>query len=116
MLEYQATLDRAFQALAEPNRRALYERLARGPATVSELARPFDLTLAAVLQHVQVLEASGLIVTEKIGRSRTCRAAPEAIDRIERWLDERRRSWEGHFDRLGALVEGDERFGEEKTR
>jgi len=86
----------------------MLDRLAKGPASVSELAEPFDSTLAAIVQHVQVLEASGLIETEKIGRTRTCRISAEAVARAERWLTERRELWEGHFDRLGALLEGAE--------
>jgi DNA-binding transcriptional ArsR family regulator len=86
----------------------MLDRLAKGPATVSELAKPFDSTLAAIVQHVQVLEASGLIETEKIGRTRTCRISTAAVAQAERWLTERRQLWEGHFDRLGALIEGAE--------
>jgi len=105
MLERSDELDRAFHALSDATRRALLERLTRGPATVSELAKPFDSTLAAIVQHVQVLEGSGLITTEKIGRTRTCRIASGAVARIERWLTERRELWEARFDRLGTLLE-----------
>jgi DNA-binding transcriptional ArsR family regulator len=108
MLEQHEPLDRVFHALSDATRRKMLDRLAKGPASVSELAAPFDTTLAAIVQHVQVLEASGLIVTEKIGRSRHCRISSEAVARAERWLSERRRLWEDRFDRLGALVESRE--------
>lgn len=74
---------------------------------MSELAAPFSATLASVVQHVQVLEASGLIATEKIGRTRTCRLSADAVARAERWLSERRELWEARFDRLGALLEAE---------
>lgn len=108
MLECSKQLDRIFHALADPTRRALLDRLTRGPASVSELAAPFETTLAAIVQHVQVLEASGLIATEKIGRTRTCRVSAEAVSRAERWLSERREFWEARFEQLGALLEGEE--------
>jgi DNA-binding transcriptional ArsR family regulator len=105
MLERSDTLDKAFHALSDSTRRRLLEQLARGPASVSELAKPYSSTLAAIHQHVQVLEASGLITTEKVGRSRMCRISAEAFGRVERWLSERREFWEGRFDRLGQLLE-----------
>jgi len=105
MLEQAEALDRAFHALSDPTRRALVSRLTAGPASVSDLARPFDATLASIVQHVQVLEASGLITTEKVGRTRTCRISADAVARVEGWLSERRRTWERNFDRLGALLE-----------
>jgi len=108
MLEYSAQLDMAFHALADGTRRAILERLSRGPASVSELAKPFDTSLAAIHQHVQVLEASGLIATEKRGRTRECRISAETIMRVEHWLNERRQLWEQRFDRLGKLLENNE--------
>jgi len=96
-----------FAALADPTRRRLVERLGDGPATVSELARPLPISLPAVVQHVQVLEASGLITTEKLGRTRECRIARDAVARVENWLSERRQLWESRFDRLGELLEGE---------
>lgn len=105
MLDQSETLDRAFHALADPTRRALLDQLIRGPATVSDLARPFRSTLASIVQHVQVLEGSGLIVTAKVGRTRTCRVSSEAMASVEHWLSERRQIWEERFDRLGALLE-----------
>lgn len=107
MLERSSQLDHIFHALSDPTRRALLDRLTRGAASVSELAVPFDSTLAAIVQHVQVLEASGLVTTEKIGRKRICTISTEAVARAERWLSERRGLWEGRFDRLGALLEGE---------
>jgi DNA-binding transcriptional ArsR family regulator len=113
MLEYSKQLDMAFQALADATRRGILDRLSRGPASVSELAKPYDTSLAAIHQHVQVLEASGLIVTEKRGRTRECRISAEAVLRVENWLSERRLLWEDRFDRLGKLVESDELEGGE---
>ena len=105
MLDYASTLDKAFHALADPTRRAILDELTRGPASVSRLAEPFDATLASIVQHIQVLEGSGLIVTQKVGRTRTCLIAGNAFDQVEQWLTERRQVWEGRFDRLGALLE-----------
>ena len=109
MLNYQNNLDRAFQALADPARRGMVERLSRGPASVSELAAPFAMSLPAVMQHLQVLEASGLIRTEKAGRVRTCRIEPQTMQAVEGWIAQRRRSWEQHFDRLGEYLAEQER-------
>jgi DNA-binding transcriptional ArsR family regulator len=104
MLNQGATLDRVFQALADPSRRAMVERLSRGPASVSELAQPLDMTLAGVVQHLQVLEASGLVRSEKIGRVRTCRIEPSALTPAEEWIGARRSSWEHRLDRLGDFL------------
>ena len=104
MLQYQQPLDRAFQALSDPTRRAMVERLARGPASVSELAEPLPMSMSAVVQHLKVLEASGLVVSEKTGRVRTCRVEPKALTAAERWLSERRRSVERDLDRLGVYL------------
>jgi DNA-binding transcriptional ArsR family regulator len=105
MLNQQsAALDRMFQALADPSRRVMVERLARGPASVSELARPLAMSLPAVVQHLQVLEASGLVRSEKTGRVRTCRIEPAALKAVERWIAERRSTWERHLDRLGDYL------------
>src|SRR5471030_1406370 len=100
MLNYQTSLDMAFQALADPTRRSMVERLAAGPASVSELARPLDMTLSAVVQHLGVLEASGLVRSHKVGRVRTCRIEPAALQAAERWIIERRATWERRLDRL----------------
>jgi DNA-binding transcriptional ArsR family regulator len=104
MLDQGARLDRLFQALADPTRLLLVERLSRGPASVSQLARPLDMTLSAVLQHLDVLEASGLVRSEKVGRVRTCHFEPAALRSAERWIAERRASWERRLDRLGDLL------------
>ena len=104
MLKQDAPLDRVFHALGDPSRRSMVERLSRGPASVSELARPLDMTLAGVVQHLQVLEASGLVRTEKVGRVRTCRIEPAALTRAEEWITERRSTWERRLDRLGDLL------------
>ena len=104
MLHDPAQLDLMFQALADPGRRRMVERLSRGPASVSELAQPLDMSLSAVVQHLHLLEASGLIVTQKIGRVRSCRIEPKALGAVERWISERRTSWERRLDRLGEFL------------
>jgi DNA-binding transcriptional ArsR family regulator len=93
-----------FQALADPTRRVMVERLSRGPASVSELARPLDMTLSAVVQHLGVLEASGLVRSEKAGRIRTCRIEPAALHTAEDWIARRRSTWERRLDRLGDFL------------
>ncbi|GLC25881.1 ArsR/SmtB family transcription factor [Roseisolibacter agri] len=98
------SLDALFHALADPTRRALVERLTRGPASVSALAEPMAMSLPAVLQHLQVLEASGLVCTEKVGRVRTCRLEPQALRTAESWITERRTLWERRLDRLGEYL------------
>jgi DNA-binding transcriptional ArsR family regulator len=100
LLNQRSPLDRVFHALADPTRREMVERLSRGPASVSELAQPLPMTLAAVVQHVQVLESSGLVRSEKVGRVRTCRIDPGALRTAERWMSERRALWERRLDRL----------------
>jgi DNA-binding transcriptional ArsR family regulator len=104
MLNQSAALDLMFQALADPSRRVMVERLSRGPASVSELAKPLAMSLPAVVQHLQVLEASGLIRSEKVGRVRTCRIEPTALQMAERWINERRATWERRLDRLGDYL------------
>ena len=99
------TLDLTFQALADPARRAMVERLARGPASVSELARPLTMSLPAVMQHLAVLEACGLVASRKIGRVRTCRVDAGALSAAESWITARRAEWERRLDRLGAYLE-----------
>ena len=105
MLNYETPLDRAFQALGDPTRRAMVERLVQGPATVSELKRPFVMSLPAVMQHLAVLESSGLVVSQKSGRVRTCRINPAALAQAERWIAERRAEWERRLDRLGDYLQ-----------
>lgn len=104
MLNQDAPLDLMFRALADPTRRMMVERLSRGPVSVSELARPLAMSLPAVVQHLRVLEASGLVRSEKIGRVRTCRIDPAALRTVERWIAERRTTWERRFDRLGDVL------------
>lgn len=104
MLNQQHTLDRMFQALADPTRRAMVERLSLGPASVSELARPLAMSMPAVMQHLQMLEASGLVRSEKTGRVRTCRIEPEALSLAEQWITARRKGWERDLDRLGEYL------------
>jgi DNA-binding transcriptional ArsR family regulator len=106
--EGAAPLDRVFAALADPTRRALVDRLSRGPASVSELARPLPMTLAAVGQHLHVLEASGLVRSQKVGRVRTFTITPAALRTAEQWIAERRTTWEHRLDRLGAILAEDQ--------
>jgi len=104
MLNYAPELDRVFQALADPGRRLMVERLSQGPASVTELGRPLDMSLAAVLQHVQVLEASGLIRSSKLGRTRTCSINPVALRSAEDWIAGRRTMVERRLNRLGEYL------------
>ena len=108
MQTQRAQVDRVFHALGDPTRRAMVEKLSHGSVSVSSLAKPLDITLAAVVQHIQVLERSGLIRTTKVGRVRTCRIEPKGFTVVERWIEERRSLWERRLDRLGALLESDE--------
>jgi DNA-binding transcriptional ArsR family regulator len=103
MLDYQ--LDKTFAALADPTRRAIVERLVSGPATVSELARPLPMSLPAAMLHLKVLEESGLVTSEKVGRVRTCRIDPKMLSQAEQWVAERRLMWERSLDRLGAFLD-----------
>ena len=100
------SLDQVFHALADPTRRGMVERLVRGPASVSELSRPLAISLSAVLQHLQVLEASGLVRSEKAGRVRTCRIEPDALRAAEAWVTGQRTAWETRLDRLGDYLAG----------
>ncbi|KQW82625.1 ArsR/SmtB family transcription factor [Brevundimonas sp. Root1279] len=115
MLQHQAPLDLAFQALSDATRRGMVERLSRGPASVSELAEPLPMSMSAVVQHLKILEAAGLVSSEKVGRVRTCRVEPEALSAAERWINERRRSVERSLDRLGAYLDAT-KPEEEKTK
>jgi DNA-binding transcriptional ArsR family regulator len=100
------SLDKVFHALADPTRRGMVERLVRGPASVSELSRPLDISLPGVMQHLQVLEASGLVRSEKAGRVRTCRIDPDALRVAEAWVTGQRTAWETRLDRLGDYLAG----------
>jgi DNA-binding transcriptional ArsR family regulator len=105
MLSHSTALDLQFQALADPTRRGIVERLSLGPASVSELARPLPMSLPAVSQHLAVLERSGLVVSEKVGRVRTCRIEAAALSEAEQWFHARRLEWERRLDRLGEYLE-----------
>ena len=105
MLNQSTTLDLLFHALADPARRAMMERLSRGPAPVSELARPLPMSLPSVLQHLGVLETAGLVRSEKVGRVRTCAIEPQALSQAEQWINARRIEWDRHLDRLGDYLE-----------
>lgn len=100
-------LDRVFHALADPGRRAMVDRLLVGPASVSELAEPLDMSLSAAGQHLRVLEDSGLVRSEKRGRVRTCHLEPPTLRRAEDWFTERRALWERRLDRLGRFLTGE---------
>src|SRR5215510_6990075 len=114
MLNQSAALDFMFQALADPSRRVMVDRLTRGPVSVSELAKPLAMSLPAVVQHLQVLEASGLVRSEKAGRVRTCHIEPKALRSAEQWIAERRTVWEQRLDRLGEfLATGKDEAGEQ---
>ena len=104
MNSQQLAVDRAFHALGDPTRRAIIDKLSHGPVSVSTLAEPLDMTLAAVVQHLQILEESGLVRSEKIGRVRTCQIEPKGFALIEKWITDRRTLWQRRFDRLGALL------------
>jgi DNA-binding transcriptional ArsR family regulator len=104
MLNQSPDLDRLFHALADPARRAMLERLARGPAPVSQLARPLPMSLPAAMQHLGVLEAAGLVHSEKVGRVRTCAIDPRALSKAEQWINARRLEWERRLDRLDEYL------------
>jgi DNA-binding transcriptional ArsR family regulator len=116
MLNQSAGLDRTFTALADPTRRALIARLSQGPASISDLARPFAMSLPAVMQHVTVLEDAGIVRTEKIGRVRTCQIVPRALGEVEQWLDDRRREWSQRLDRLGDYLKTLDEEGNDNDR
>ena len=105
MLSARVSVDHVFHALGDPTRRAILEKLSEGPVSVSRLAKPLDITLAAVVQHLQVLEKSGLVHTEKAGRVRTCRMETKGLSIAEQWISARRALWERRLDRLGKLLE-----------
>jgi DNA-binding transcriptional ArsR family regulator len=93
-----------FHALADPGRRAMLERLSRGPASVSQLAEPLDMTMSAVVQHLAVLEESGLVTSQKVGRVRTCQMQVGALSRAEEWINQQRQEWERRLDRLAEYL------------
>jgi|SRR5579859_8088560 len=104
----QSSIDQVFQALGDPTRRRLVEQLSQGPASVSDLARPLGITLAAVVQHLQVLERSGIVRTHKVGRVRTCQIEPEGLTVAAEWIDAHRSLWERRLDRLGEILAEEE--------
>jgi DNA-binding transcriptional ArsR family regulator len=111
MLQYLPTqptpeppIDVVFHALSDANRRTMIDRLLDGPASVSELARPLAISLPAVVQHLHVLEASGVVRSHKVGRVRTCEIEPQALSTAERWISQRRAMWEAQLDRLGEFL------------
>jgi DNA-binding transcriptional ArsR family regulator len=98
------SLDQTFRALADPSRRSIVVRLSRGPASVSELAQPLAMSLPATVQHIEVLQKSGLVRSEKIGRVRTCRLEPAPMRSVEQWIAQHRTAWENGLDRLGDVL------------
>jgi DNA-binding transcriptional ArsR family regulator len=120
MLNQSMALGKVFHALADPTRRMMVDRLSRGPASVGELAGPLSMSLAAVVQHLQVLEESGVIRTTKVGRVRTCRIGPAGLRVAEQWITQRRTLWESRLDRLGEYLSEQEldvkRIKKKKTR
>jgi DNA-binding transcriptional ArsR family regulator len=112
MPNYNVRLDLTFQALADSSRRSILAQLTRGPSSVSKLARPLAMSLPAVMQHLAVLEGSGLVRSVKLGRVRTCRIEPKALSLAEQWISQRHAEWEQHFDRLGDYLKILEKGGE----
>jgi DNA-binding transcriptional ArsR family regulator len=104
MLNEVATVDRVMSALGDPTRRRIVEMLGSGPAPVSQLAAPFAMSLPAVMQHLRVLEDSGLIASSKLGRVRTCSLAPDRLRTVQDWIDAQRRTWDARLDRLGDVL------------
>jgi DNA-binding transcriptional ArsR family regulator len=108
MLNQSATLDPVFRALSDPSRREMLEQLSLGPASVSQLAQPLEMTLSAVVQHLAILESSGLVRSEKVGRVRTCRLESVPMRSAEAWFSGQRERWERRLDRLGELLREDD--------
>jgi DNA-binding transcriptional ArsR family regulator len=108
MMESRVDIDRLFRALGDRTRRAMVDRLAQGPVSVSQLAVPLGISLTAVGQHLEILEECGFVTTEKAGRVRTCRMASAGLDALEQWVREHRTEWERRMDRLGELLEDGE--------
>ncbi len=101
-------LDRTFSALSDPTRREILERLSTGPATMSELAQPFGISLPGLMKHVRVLEGAQLVTTEKHGRTRECRLGPEHLEDATEWIEEYRGRWERRLDRLATYIRNTE--------
>jgi DNA-binding transcriptional ArsR family regulator len=104
-VQHNGPLNRTFFALSDPTRRSILERLARGPATIGELAEPFGLTLNGVKKHVGILETVDLVITAKVGRARECRLGPAQLEGATGWIEDYKRAWERRLDRFGAYVE-----------
>lgn len=98
-------LDRTFSALADPTRREILDRLGEGPATLSELAGPIEMSLPGILKHVRILEQAGLLASERVGRARECRLGPDHLEEAVRWMEVHRRRWERRLDRFEAYIE-----------
>jgi len=107
MATFQTHLPTIFGALADPTRLAVVERLVSGPASVSELAEPFDMAGPSFLKHLKVLEDAGMVASEKVGRVRTVRLAPDALGWVETWVRRHRRAWERRLDDLGTFLKED---------
>ncbi len=114
MLKQSAALDLVYSALADPTRRAMIAQLVRGPASVSDLARPLKMSLPAVSQHLKVLEDSGLVASRKVGRVRTCRLDPRRLDAAQSWIAEQRSLWESRLDRMDELLLKGEKNNEQE--
>jgi DNA-binding transcriptional ArsR family regulator len=114
MLKQSDPLDALFQALADPSRRSMIDRLSRGSASVSELAAPLDMSLPAVQQHLSVLEGAGIVSTRKIGRVRSCSLEPDVLNQAQQWIADRRALWAGGLDPLGMFLTEDQNQGERK--
>lgn len=104
MENYSSPLNNVFHALSDPTRRAVIARLGRGPASITELAEPYGLGLPTFLKHIKVLEGSGIIVSEKVGRVRTCKLQQEKLDAAQKWFDEQRAVWASRYDQLDQLL------------
>lgn len=111
MSRQKINIDGLFQSLGDPTRRAILDKLCQGPLSVSRLAEPLGVTVTAVMQHLQVLEASGLVHTEKVGRTRTCRIDTAGFMALQQWINDHRTLWEQRLDRLDDLLEEDEGEG-----
>jgi DNA-binding transcriptional ArsR family regulator len=104
MLKQSAAIDDVFRALGDPTRREMVEQLSLGPASVSQLAQPLNMSLSAVVQHLAILQSCGLVRSAKVGRVRTCRLEPAALTSAERWFAGQREAWERRLDRLGQFL------------
>lgn len=104
MRKHEVDVNRVFDALSDATRRQMIERLSEGPASVSHLAKPLGISLAAVVQHLQILEECALVRSEKVGRTRICRMEPTGLSAAEKWIQQRRSQWERKLDRPGALL------------